>query len=273
MKHTEFNWKNSRQENIFAQSWEIENPKAVLAIVHGMGEHSSRYEHLAAFFNKQGFSCYTFDHIGHGKSDGKRGHTESLDELLDGIQTLIDYGKKQASNLPVYLFGHSMGGNLVLNYAMRKKHDLEGLIVSAPWIRLAFQPPSFKMKLAAVMNKIYPKFTEKSDLKGERVTRTAEIASAYDADNLIHQEITTRFFFSISEAGNWILQNSDKLKVRTLLMHGTADSLTDYSASKEFAEKAGNNLRLETFDGWFHELHNEPEHLQQFDLILNWMKE
>ncbi len=271
MKHTEFSWQNIRKEKIFAQKWEIEAPKAILAIVHGMGEHSTRYTDFANFFNEKGFSCYTFDHVGHGKSEGKRGHTDSFDELLDGIDHLITHASEKNANIPIYLFGHSMGGNLVLNYAMRRKHNLSGLLVSAPWIRLAFQPPAFKVKLAGIMNKIYPKFTENNALKGEKVTRTKHLADAYDADELVHQNISTRFFMGVTTAADWIMKNPEKLTVRTMLMHGTGDVLTSYAASKEFAQKAGENLTFVSFDDWFHELHNEPEHEYQWNLILEWI--
>ncbi len=273
MKHNEFSWKNKRNEAIFAQSWEIETPKANLVIVHGMGEHSTRYAHFASFFVENGFSCYTFDHVGHGKSEGKRGHTESLDELLDGIKTIIDKAEKENPEIPTFLLGHSMGGNLVLNYAMRREHNLQSLIVSAPWLRLAFQPPAIKLSLAGFMNKIYPKFTEKSNVKGKQVTRDETLATEYDNDQLNHGEITTRFFYSIHNAAKWVLDNPEKLSVRTLLFHGTGDQLTDYSASKELAEKVGDNLTFKTYDGWYHELHNEIDRAEHYQFVLDWINE
>lgn len=275
MTHEKTTWTDARQLSIYAQSWFPEStPSATVAMVHGMGEHSDRYDEFARDLAGRGFACIAYDHPGHGQSGGKRGHAPNYDYLLDGIDRLLSEADKLGPG-PVFLYGHSMGGNLVLNYALRRKpQQLRGLIVSAPWLRLAFQPPAVKLQLARLMNKLYPSYTENSDLDGHDLTRDQAIATAYNADPLVHGQISTRFFTSVVAAGRYALDNAAALHLPTLLMHGTDDRATSYEASAEFAERAPDSLLdFRTYDNWFHELHNEPERADLYESVAAWIGE
>ena len=113
--------------------------RGIICIVHGFGEHGGRYAHVADFFNKQGYAVLAIDNRGHGKTEGKRGHTPSFDSYLDDIDVFLTETKQRLKDVPMFLYGHSMGGNLTLNYVIRRKPTiLRGLVVTGPWIRLAF---------------------------------------------------------------------------------------------------------------------------------------
>ncbi len=255
--HNEFNW---QQENkiIYAQSWRIENPMAIVCLIHGMGEHSSRYTHVVRFFNTHGISVYSFDHIGHGRSDGKRGHTPAYDFLLDSVEKILSIVRSENQSIPIFLYGHSMGGNVVVNYLLRRTPDINAAILSAPWFTLPFDPPKFKVGLAKFMNMVYPAFSDSTNLDVTAISRDATVIDAYRNDTLVHGKITPTFFLSCFEAGKWALNKGDRLTVPVLVMHGTEDRLTSFKGSEAFASTSP-LIQFKSYTGLYHELHNEPE--------------
>ncbi len=255
--HKEFNWQQGNIK-IYAQSWQIKNPMAIVCLVHGMGEHSSRYAHVASFLNSQGINVYSFDHIGHGRSEGKRGHTPTYDFLLDSVEKILSVASNENQSIPIFLYGHSMGGNVVANYLLRRSPKINAAILSAPWFTLPFEPPKFKVSLAKFMNRIYPAFSDTTNLDVTAISRDKNVIDAYRNDKLVHGKITPAFFLSCFEAGKWAKNNGQKLKIPTMVMHGTEDRLTSCNGSKEFAS-ANALIHFKSYKGLYHELHNEPE--------------
>ena len=170
----DFSWKTDDGLDIFAIDWAVKDPKAVVCLVHGMGEHINRYHHLAEFMNKHGLAMIGNDHRGHGKSGGKRGHFRKYDDYLDEVDTLLDEAQKRYPNKPILLWGHSKGGNIVLNYALRRNPKVAALIATGPWIELAFKPSAFLVTLGKMMRNIYPSFTQPSGLPPEDVAAFEE---------------------------------------------------------------------------------------------------
>ena len=260
MTHENLTWQTRDGLKVHANLWRSDTePKAVVCLVHGMGEHSGRYAHVAEYLTSQNISLLAFDHRGHGKTEGKRGHTPDYDHLLNDVEDAIKATEKAVPGHPVVLYGHSMGGNVVTNYLLRRQpKNVAGAIVTGPWFKLAFDPPGFLLALGRLMNKIWPSFTNKSDLKSEDLSRDTEVGKKYDADPLVHRKISARFFNSVSDAGEWALANGNKLSTSTLLMHGGADKITSAPASKQFGEGTPNNLTTYVeWEGMFHEIHNE----------------
>lgn len=272
MKHRDFHLKAGDGIQLYGQCWDAENPKAAVCLVHGMGEHSGRYAHVAGFFNKNNYSLVCFDQRGHGKSGGKRGHTPSYDLLMEDISLLLHQADSFYPLIPKFLYGHSMGGNLVLNYVLRKRPDLAGVISSSPWLRLAFEPPSVKVILAKMLNGVMPSLTQSSNLDVTAISRDAAVVSAYKNDRLVHDKISTNMFLSVHESGLWALEHAHEFSLPLLLFHGTADRLTSYKASEEFSKKMKSNISLKLWHDLYHEPHNEPQKQEVFDLIRNWME-
>ncbi len=153
MKHNEFKFRTFDGLQLFGQSWQPEDqPRAVICLVHGMGEHSGRYGHVADRLTQACYSVFAFDLRGHGKSPGPRGHTPSYEALLNDVNFFLNEVDKNFPELPLFLYGHSLGGNLVLNYVISRQPKLKGVIVTGPWLRLAFEPPRFKIILAQITN-------------------------------------------------------------------------------------------------------------------------
>jgi alpha-beta hydrolase superfamily lysophospholipase len=249
----------------------MEKPKAVVVLVHGHGEHVGRYVHVAEAFIKAGYALSGFDLRGHGKSGGPRGHTSSYEALMDDIADFLAQVANRYPRLPLFLYGHSLGGNLVLNFILRRKPNVVGAIVTAPWLKLAFDPPAVQVTLARAMNKIAPGFTQNSKLDTTALSRDVQIVKAYDNDPLVHDKISARLYVGIYDSGLWAIEHASGIPVPLLLMHGTADRLTSAQASRDFAERGGKKVTWRAWDGWYHEIHNEPEKAEVLKVMTTWM--
>jgi alpha-beta hydrolase superfamily lysophospholipase len=247
--------------------------KAALAIVHGMGEHHERFSHMADFFSAQGYDVHLIDLRGHGKSEGKRGHTPDYEHLMSDLDAFIGYCHTQSPQLPLFLFGHSMGGNLVLNYAIRRNPSIAGIIASAPYLKLAFEPPAWKVLLAKTVVGILPGFAQPTGLNPDHLSRDKEVVKAYQADPLVHDKMTPAFFMNVHFAGPFAIEHAHKIKLPALVYHGSGDKITSHLGSLELKNKAGENVEVKIFEGLYHELHNEPEKQEVFNYINNWIKQ
>ncbi len=245
--------------------------RGVVCLVHGIGEHSNRYQHMAEFFARKGFHFSAFDLRGHGKSEGIRGDAPSYAALMDDIQSFLDYSGKKFPSLPVFIYGHSLGGNLVLNFLLRRHPAVKGVIISAPALGLAYDPPKVKMLVGRVLSKVLPTLAIASDLDTSALSRDVAVVQAYVQDPLVHDRVTGRMAFGFMDAGDWALAHAEQLDTPTLLMHGSADKLTSLQASRRFAKKAGDICEFVLWEGFFHELHNEIGKEDVFEYVLNWM--
>ncbi|NOQ23938.1 MAG: alpha/beta fold hydrolase [Bacteroidales bacterium] len=257
--------------------WEPkESPKAIINLVHGFGEYSERYDQWAMRFTEKGFLVHAIDYRGHGRSDGRRGHVSKFDDFLNDIDVLVKESKKLYPELPQYIYGHSLGGNIVTNYILKREHEFKGAIISSPWYKLSFELSAFMLFIARIMNKIYPKFTQKSTLELKALSHDKDIVDSYITDALVHEKISARMFFEIYKAGDWVLKSADKINLPLLIQHGNDDNVTSYKASKEFAEKGidlNKDVTYKEWPGLYHELHNELEKDEVFEFILNWLEE
>ncbi|MCG3167878.1 MAG: Monoacylglycerol lipase [Bacteroidia bacterium] len=272
MKHQELKWAASDGVDIYGQCWLTDNkPKAVVCLVHGMGEHSGRYAHVANYFVDAGYAVISYDHRGHGKSGGKRGHTPSYDLLLDGVSDLLKQAEKIAPGSKKFIYGHSMGGNVVLNYALRRKPEIAGVIASSPWLKLAFDPPKFEVALGRFVNNIFPGFTQSTKLDATTISRDKKEVEKYVNDPLVHDKISARFFVETYSAAAYALEHASEFKLPLLIFHGTEDRLTSPEGSQQFADKVKGNCTFRLWDGYYHETHNEPEKEEVLKYITTWL--
>ncbi len=273
MQHTEFNWITPDGISIFAQSWSPSaKPRAVVALVHGLGEHSERYTHVGRFFADTGIATVAYDRRGHGKSGGKRGHTPDYAFYLDEVETLIKQAQTQFPNLPVFLYGHSMGGNIALNYALRRTiSGLAGIISSAAVIRLAFRPSPVLLALGKLTKVIYPSFTQKNQLEFAAISRDKAVVDAYTADPLVHDSLSSVAGLGILEYADYLCNNPTKFPVPLYITHGSDDRITSASGSEWFAKNYTGDITLKIWNGLYHEIHNEPEQADVLGEMVTWM--
>lgn len=265
-------WTTADGLTIYGKHWPAVRPKAVLCIVHGIGEHIHRYEEPAAFYNRAGVSIIGNDHRGHGRSEGKRGHTPSMDLLLDEVEQLIARSQTLYPDLPCFLFGQSMGGNLVLNYSLRRRPAVAGVIASSPWIQLAFRPDPISVLAGKLLKNIYPTFTQPTKLNPEHLSTDPEVGKAYQEDPLVHNRITAALGTEMLEAADYLHQYRGKFPVPLLLMHGTADQIVAPEASRQFADRVEGEITFIPWEGLYHELHNEVRRKDVLNSTLSWME-
>ena len=249
----------------------LKSEKGVIIITHGMGEHSMRYTEMSDFYTNEGYTVISFDIRGHGLSEGKRGHTPGFEFLMDDIERVYTQVKKDYPSLPIFLFGHSMGGNLVLNFLLRKPNSICGAIVTGAYLKLGFDPPKWKIILAKLSSSIWPTLSQPTELELDALSRNKEVIRKYENDELVHDRITSAFFINVHFAGQYVIDHANEIKTPLLVMHGMEDRLTSPKGSQEFASNAGENVHLKMWDGLYHELHNEPEKQEVFHYEVEWM--
>lgn len=268
---TEFRLKSSEGLGIYGADWQVEKPRAIIALVHGVGEHVGRYHHFADYFNKNEIGVVGIDLLGHGKSEGKRGHTASYAALMDQVDLLLNYIAKNYAGQLIILYGHSGGGNLVLNHLLKRDSPVIGVVATGPWIRLAFQPPAFKIWLAELMTKIAPGFRMPNGLKTSDLSTDPAVVAAYDNDPLVHDLMSAELGWGMLSTARFLDEFSGQLEKPLLLMHGGADRITSAKATMEFASRLKGKFEVIIWDGLYHEIHNEPTQNQVFAITLNWI--
>jgi len=247
-----------------------ENTKAVIILVHDLGEHIQRYIYWADLFKKEGIGFAGVDLPGHGRSEGRRGNIKSYALLGDMIDILLNSCKKTFPGIPVYIYGHSLGGGIVLDYLLRRNPKVKGAIVTSPWLRLSFEPAKVKLIMAFVMKNLLPGLIQPSRLNVSHISHDEAVVEKYKTDPLVHGKISVSLFHGAMTAATYSLKHASDLKVPTLMLHGSDDLVCSPEGSREFAGKTS-LADLKIWDGGYHELHNEPFKDEVFAYIINWI--
>ncbi|MFZ7102018.1 MAG: lysophospholipase [Peptococcaceae bacterium] len=270
MRH-EYTWVTPDGITIFAQYWEPETEsKGVVNFIHGLGEHSGRYGDLAGEITEQGYVFFTCDLRGSGKSGGKRGHTPSYEFLLNDIEHLLQEARVRYPCKAQFLYGHSLGGNLTLNYVLRRRPDLKGVIVTSPWLKLTLDPPIFKIALGEIIDLFWPSFSQHNGISARALSHDLQVVEEYQRDPFVHNKISVRLFFEAFRAGHWALDHHQEFSLPLLLMHGTEDGITSPQSSEDFAEGIS-QCTLRLWPGQFHELHHEFIKEEFYKFIVSWL--
>lgn len=267
----QFNWKTKDGLNIYAVDWPIKDAKAVILLIHGLGEHVHRYEHLVEFMHSHLIAVIGYDRRGHGKSEGKKGHTVSYDAFLDEIDHLLSETKVKYPDLPVYLYGHSMGGNLLLNFIIERYPAVAGAIATAAHISLSFTPNAVTLTLGKLMKSIYPGFSQNNGLDVNMLSRDQKVVQTYLDDPYVHDQLTAITGMNMLEKADFLNDFSGDFPVPLLIMHGSKDGITSPEGSKDFANRVGGDVTLKIWEGLYHEIQNEPEQKEVFETVLNWI--
>ncbi len=250
-------------------------PSHIICLIHGHGEHIGRYEHVAAFFTEHNIAFFAMDMRGHGQSEGKRGHIPSYEMIFSDIEELIKRARIDYLETPIILYGHSLGGNFAANYIIHNKtNEIESLIISSPWLRLAFEPPAAKVNLARTMRRIWPSYSEHSKLDAQGLSHDQAVVKAYQEDPLVHDKISVSLFTRAIQYGEYAINHAPAISIPALLMHGEEDPITSIEASKAFVDKGKAHGLPVTFQSWptmKHEPHNELEKQKVLDFIADWI--
>lgn len=273
LKYREFECRIMDGAVLYAREWQPERsqPRGVIILVHGLGEHSGRYAEMAAEFTRAGFALSTFDLRGHGQSSGRRGDTPSYARLLDDLDCFRRDSVKRFPDLPAFLYGHSLGGNLVLNYVLCQQPELAGVIVTSPWLRLAVEPPAVLKALVRFISKLWPTLSLSKGPDSKAFSHDPAIINAYKDDPLVHHKISLRLFTAMDQAASWARENPGQFNIPLLLMHGGADRITSSQATREFAAGVPEDCTLKIWQGLYHELHNELEKKEILAYVIKWL--
>jgi alpha-beta hydrolase superfamily lysophospholipase len=258
MAHSEFTWQSKDNLQFYAQEWRPDGEiRAAIGLVHGLGEHSGRYQHVAEFFNQHGIGVVAMDYRGHGRTAGIRGHG-SYDAISEDIDHLLEETSKRYPGLPIFLYGHSLGGALVLYYTLKRRPTLKGVICTSPGL-IPAQDPGGKIILAKIMSAVYPSFTMVNGLDISGLSHDTSVSKAYKADPLVHDKVSARLGLDLVQDGQWIIKHGSDFPLPLLLMQGSADRLVNPTGTIEFAAGGNGNFTFKLLDGLYHELHNEIE--------------
>jgi alpha-beta hydrolase superfamily lysophospholipase len=248
-----------------------DNVKAGVILVHGLGEHIGRYDQLIKKLATEGIVFTAVDLPGHGKSDGRRGVIRNYSLVHEMINTLSGEFQKTFPEIPLFLYGHSLGGGIVLEYILSEQPSLRGAVVTSPWLRLSFEPDRSKLLLVTIMKSILPTLTQPSGLVVDHISHDKSVVEKYKSDPLNNDRISVSLFHSAVTAARYSLENASSLKIPILLMHGSDDQITSPQGSREFASKTG-MAELRIWEGGYHELHNEAFNNEVYTVIIKWLK-
>lgn len=256
---------------IYFRYWHVEKPQVYIIIVHGLGDHSGRYNELAQFFNSKGICVCGFDLRGHGNSEGRRGHVSSYSQYFKDIDTVLLHQKKYFPKAHFILYGHGLGGNIALSYYFEEKNDFDAIIITSPWFKLANPFSNRILPIIDVLRHIAPILSFNNRLSAKYLSRNNSVEMDYLKDPLVHNKISVKLFYLSSLVGKNISALGYRINVPLLLMHGTGDNITSCKASANFARNTGIYTTYKEWEGAFHELHNETNKEEVFEFIINWM--
>jgi len=252
--YSDLYWISPDGLQVVARQWTVPAPQGSVLIVHGIGDHSGRFEHVADFLNAAGYSVLVPDLRGHGRSDGKRGYVRDFDVLLDDVDISLQKSREICAG-PAFLYGQSMGALLAIYYVLKRTPAIAGLIATSPALRIAMPAPPWKVAVGKVLRTVLPNLSLDSGLDSNELSDDPQVAARISSDRFRHRRVTPGAYFGMLETAEWCLQHANRLGCPALLMHGQLDRITDHTASMQFAE-AADNCSIRIWKNGKHELHN-----------------
>lgn len=272
-RHFEGFFKVADNLELYEQCWRPEDPIAAVVVVHGYAEHSGRYGWVASQLVTQGFAVYAFDLRGHGNSPGDRVFVRSFDDYFADLEIFLQRIQTKEPGKPLLLLGHSMGGAISALFTIRKKPGLHGLVLSSAALATSDDISPLLARVAPVISWLLPKLPTVL-LDSSAISRDPEVVRRYKTDSLIYQgRIPARTSAEILRAIAEIQSRAHEMDLPLLLLHGTADRLTNVEGSKTvYANASAKDKSLKLYNGFYHELLNEPERAQVLSDITSWLR-
>ena len=246
--------------------------RAQVLIVHGLGEHSGRYEHVAQQLNGWGYAVRSFDLWGHGLSDGERGSMRDEHALLDDLAAVVDHTRKtMAPDQSLVLLGHSLGGLLAARFVSLRMRPIDALVLSSPALDPGLN--GFQKLLLATLPGIAPNLRVGNGLQVKYLSHDPAVVAAYQADPLVHDRISARLALFIAQAGREVLATAPQWSTPTLLLFAGQDKLVSPQGSRDFLKLApGAMVQSLCFEALFHEIFNEAEAGGVFAALQQWLQ-
>ncbi len=248
------------------------DPKAVVLLVHGIGEHCGRYAHVAQHLNAHGFAVYSFDHRGHGQSEGMRVYFDNFQQAVDDMKRVADAVRSENPGKRLFLFGHSMGSLISTLFVLQHQDMLAGFISSGSPLALDQAVPGLVQLALRGLARIAPKW-ELVPLNPKTLISDSSAVEAFLNDPLVSTR-PMRLGMLVGLADNAIAarEKLGTVHIPLLILHGTADTVTPPPGSSILYQKAGSaDKTLKTYPGMYHELHNETDRAVVLQDIADWL--
>ena len=274
MVHIEGNFEGVRNVSIYYQGWlPDENIKAVLLIVHGLGEHCGRYINVVNHFVPLGCAVYGLDHIGHGKSEGGRGFVEQFADFTQTLTVFYNMVAEWQANKPVFILGHSMGGLITAYYLLDYQDKFKGAIISGPAVKVDDSDSQVTITMSKVLSKLVPKMGVRA-LEANGISRDPAVVEAYVNDPLVfHGKTTARLAAELLSAMQRVTAEASKITLPFIVVQGAADSLVDPSGAQMLYDKASSEDKtLKVYEELYHEVFNEPERDRVVQDVESWLE-
>jgi len=257
------------------QAWRpAGEPAAVLAVVHGYGEHGGRYRGLAEDMAARGYALHVYDLRGHGRSAGRRGHLGRFSDYLDDTAVFLEAVRGEQPGRPLILLGHSLGGLIAAAYVEdRPTEGLAGLILSSPFLRLGMPVPPLKLNAARLLSLVAPTVNVGNTLTAAALSHDQDVVRAYGTDPLNHHVATARWAAEVVAAQNAALSAAGDIRLPLLLLYGDADAVADpHAAGELFAAAGSTDKTSRCYEGYYHEIFNETGRAAVFADLAAWLE-
>ncbi|MDJ0767499.1 MAG: alpha/beta hydrolase [Ilumatobacter sp.] len=273
MLHTHDYFVSSDGLQLFRQAWLPDgDPRGVVLVIHGLGEHSGRYGHVADRLAGAGYAVHALDHRGHGKSNGKRAFVKRYDELMTDLAQFRRMVEEQHPELPLVVLGHSMGGNLAVGHVLDHQDGVAGLALSGAALKAGDDLSGPQITIFKAIARVVPGFRPQA-LSADAISRDPAVVAAYRDDPLVFTgKISAGLGAALLESMDRFPARYGELRLPVLIMHGTEDQLTPIEGSRELERLATNaHVTSHYFEGLYHEIFNEPEQAEVLDDLVEWL--
>jgi alpha-beta hydrolase superfamily lysophospholipase len=273
MNHIEGNFKGMRDTNIYYQGWLPEgNVKAILLIVHGVGEYCGRYTNVVNHFVPLGYAVYGLDHIGHGKSGGQREVIKRFEDFTEPLALYYQMVKEWQPGKPIFIYGHSLGALITLFYLLDHQADFKGAIISAPPVKIPENISPMTVNLGKILATVAPR-TGILGLDTSSLSHDLGVVTAYNTDpQVFHGKITACISAGMLRAMLRVNEEAAKISLPLFILQGSADRIVDPTGAKLVYDKVGSKDKtVKIYDNLYHEVHNEPERLMMFTDLEAWL--
>ncbi len=273
MEHRERVFQGQSGLTLFSQSWHpAGKPKAALVILHGVAEHSDRYQNLVDDLVDLGCVLYAFDQRGHGRSEGQRGYIESWSEYREDFDLFLDLVRKEEPSLPLFAYGHSMGALVILDYLLQGLNKLTGVIASGTPIDTSKAASPALVATARLLSRFRPTFSLSSPINPAQLSCDARVVQAYQEDSEVFKVLNVRWGMEYLNIQNWVKAHAAGIDLPILIIHGGEDLLCDPEGSQYLYDQISSvDKTLKIYPSYFHEIHNEPGHDKVIEDINNWI--
>ncbi len=254
--------------------WRRPAPRGVVVISHGYGEHGGAYRRVAlAVSEGADLDVVAVDFRGHGRSPGRRGVVRRYDELVADLLKVIEWASHEELGLPLFVLGHSNGGQVALRAVLESPGSIAGLVLSNPVVRVAVEVSAAKLMVARFLARHAPWVSLKGDIRAESLTRDPEIQQEHRTDPLRHSRMSAPLFFGMIEGGQMLMSRAHEIKIPVLLLLGAQDTVTDPAAARAFFDLLGSEDKtLSIYPRMMHEPLNEIGRQQVLDDVLRWIE-